>query len=142
MKGTLRAILSCLVLGLLALSPAPPLGAESLAPRDESPAATVRILPAELTPDRSRLDEGRSVRIANRSSGLARLEFHVKRGTGLPCARPGEAAVLARKFVLADGEVLHCVPPRGRVEYRVQRVVRTDGGGMRNRISEGEIEVR
>lgn len=133
-----RASAPIALTALLAL----PAAAESLLPRDEAPAATVRILPADLTPERTQVDEGRSVRIANRTTALARIEFHVKRGTGLACARPGEAVVSARKFVLAEGESLHCTPPRGRVEYRVQRVVRLEGQGLRNRVTEGAIEVR
>jgi hypothetical protein len=120
-----------------ALGAAGPAPAESLAPREVAPAATVRIETERLTPDRARIAEGRTLRIANRSSGMARVEFHLERGSGLPCAVAGEAPVSARKFVVDDGDALHCVPPRGTVEYRVQRVV-----DSRNRISEGEIEVR
>lgn len=138
MTGILRASAPFALTALLAL----PAAAESLVPREEAPAATVRILPADLTPERTQVDEGRRVRIANRSTALARIEFHVKRGTGLDCARPGQAVVSARKFVLAQGEALHCTPPRGRVEYRVQRVVQLEGQGLRNRVTEGAIEVR
>jgi len=130
--------------GALTLLTAPPVlgasveaSAESLGPRAGSPATTVRIDPEGLSPDRASLDAGRTLRFSNESTAMARVEFRIERGTGLPCARPGEPPVSARKFVLARGAALHCLPPAGTVEYRVQRVV-----GSRNRITEGEIEVR
>ncbi len=135
MSVSLRAIL--LTAPALCLLLAPPATGESLVPRDEAPVATVRIGSEGLTPDRTRIEEGRTLRIANRTAGMARVEFHLARGTGVSCATPGEVPIEARKFVLGAGDALHCVPPRGRVEYRVQRMV-----GSRNRISEGEIEVR
>ncbi len=115
-------------------------GAEALTRPGLLPAPTVRIGAERIAPATLDAGAGGTFVLANASTALARVEFHVRRGTRLSCLRGDGEPVVGRKFVIEDGDTLRCEAPDGRLDYAVFRNLRVGGGSFRTLRSDGRVE--
>ena len=132
----IRARLLSLIPALVVLAPAVP------RPAGAEAAPTVSITAAHVAPARAAVSAGRPFVLANDTGSIARVEFHLGRGGGLPCGSPGEPAERARRFLVEAGSELVCLAEPGRYDYTVFQNLRLASGEFVHRREEGRIEVR
>lgn len=112
------------------------------APADAETAATVSLTAAHLAPAEAAVGAGRPFVLANASGSIARIEFDLERGEGLPCAAPGHAGQRGRRFLVEAGSELVCHAEPGRYDYTVFQSLRTAEGEFVHRREQGRVEVR
>ncbi len=112
------------------------------APADAESGAIVSLTAAHLAPADSAVAAGQPFVLANGSGSIARVEFDLKRGDGLPCGTPGQASRNGRKFLVEAGSELVCHAEPGRYDYTVFQNLRTGSGEFEHRREKGRVEVR
>jgi len=131
-----RARLLSLIPALVILLPTTPLGAKA------EGSVTVSITAAHLAPVQAAVASGRPFVLANDSGSIARVEFGLARGKGLPCSASGQPSKHGRKFLVEAGSELVCLGEPGRYDYTVFQNLRLASGEFVHRREEGRIEVR
>ena len=131
-----RARLLSLIPALVILLPIVPLPAKA------EGSVTVSITAAHVLPAQAAVVAGRPFVLANDSGAIARVEFGLARGKGLPCSASGEPSKRGRKFLVEAGSELVCLGEPGRYDYTVFQNLRLASGEFVHRREEGRIEVR